>query len=347
MKSSVKRCEAQGDAGYIAVIDTETNWDGDLMSIGVVIAHRESFCAAAERYYIITPECHVFSLYGFALGAYKPATRCSRQEAVQDLRSFLDDYRVTDLFAYNARFDYQHTPELNDYIWHDIMRVAAYRQYNHSIPEDVACFSTGRLKSNYGVEPVLRWLLRDERYTETHNAMCDAKDELQIMALLDCPAEMYPSLQDSAAEKAASVTQEHRREQTREYLRKRGLLANAELVGYINSRSPVTFCCHACRNHWDVSYAKAMRGALLCPRCAPKPKPPKKKALSAEERFAEKEREFLRLISAKSGNSLRVLQYRGSTLKATAQCAACGYTWDIRPDHLKDRCYCPQCRKAK
>ena len=82
MKSSVKRCEAQGDAGYIAVIDTETNWDGDLMSIGVVIAHRESFCAAAERYYIITPECHVFSLYGFALGAYKPATRCSRQEAV-------------------------------------------------------------------------------------------------------------------------------------------------------------------------------------------------------------------------------------------------------------------------
>ena len=347
MKSSVKRCEAQGDAGYIAVIDTETNWDGDLMSIGVVIAHRESFCAAAERYYIITPECHVFSLYGFALGAYKPATQCSRQEAAEDLRSFLDDYRVTDLFAYNAKFDYQHVPELNDYVWHDIMRIAAYRQYNHTIPEDAECFSTGRLKSNYGVEPMLRWLLRDERYTETHNAMCDAKDELQIMALLDCPAEMYPSLQDSAAQKTASVTLEHRREQTREYLRKRGLLANAELVGYIDSRSPVTFCCHACRNHWDVSYAKAMRGALLCPRCAPKPKPPKKKALSAEERFAEKEREFLRLISAGSGNSLRVLQYRGSTLKATAQCAACGYTWDIRPDHLKDRCYCPQCRKAK
>lgn len=105
MKSSVKRCEAQGDAGYIAVIDTETNWDGELISIGVVIAHRESFCAAAERYYIITPECHMFSLYGFALGAYQPATRCSRQEAVQDLRSFLDDYRVTDLFAYNAKFD--------------------------------------------------------------------------------------------------------------------------------------------------------------------------------------------------------------------------------------------------
>ena len=50
MKSSVKRCEAQGDAGYIAVIDTETNWDGDLMSIGIVIAHRASFRAAAERY---------------------------------------------------------------------------------------------------------------------------------------------------------------------------------------------------------------------------------------------------------------------------------------------------------
>lgn len=347
MKSSVKRCQAQGDAGYIAVIDTETNWDGDLMSIGVVIARRASFCAAAERYYIITPECHVFSLYGFALGAYKPATQCSRQEAVEDLRSFLDDYRVTDLFAYNAKFDNQHMPELNDYIWHDIMRIAAYRQYNHTIPEDAECFSTGRLKSNYGVEPVLRWLLGDPLYRETHNAMCDAKDELQIMALLDCPAEMYPGLQDSAAQKTASVTREQRREQTREYLRKRGLLANAELVGYIDSRSPVTFCCHACRNHWDVSYAKAMRGTLLCPRCAPKPKPPKKKALSAEERFAEKEREFLRLISAGSGNGLRVLQYRGSTLKATAQCAACGYTWDIRPDHLKDRCYCPQCRKAK
>ena len=32
------------------------------------------------------------------------------------------------MFAYNANFDYKHLPELNSYIWVDIMKIAAYKQ---------------------------------------------------------------------------------------------------------------------------------------------------------------------------------------------------------------------------
>jgi hypothetical protein len=36
----------------------------------------------------------------------------------------------------------------------DIMRIAAYRQYNDKIPPSVECCKTGKMKRNYGVEPM-------------------------------------------------------------------------------------------------------------------------------------------------------------------------------------------------
>ncbi|MBS6163460.1 MAG: hypothetical protein KH847_06245, partial [Clostridiales bacterium] len=78
-------------------------------------------------------------------------------------------------------------------IWHDIMKIAAYKQYNTKIPESAKCCKTGRLKNGYGVENIMR-LLGNCRYIETHNALIDARDELEIIKLLGQPINIYPEL---------------------------------------------------------------------------------------------------------------------------------------------------------
>ena len=73
------------------------------------------------------------------------------------------------------------------------MRLAAYKQYNSAIPENAECCKTGQLKRGYGVEPILR-MLGKEMYYETHNALMDAMDELEIVRLLGHPVDMYPEI---------------------------------------------------------------------------------------------------------------------------------------------------------
>ena len=103
---------------------------------------------------------------------------------MKDLRDFLKSNDVTDIFAYNAIFDYRHLPELQYLDWYDIMKLAAYRQYNPKIPYNADCCGTGRLKSGYGVESIYRMLSGNMRYSELHNALTDAVDELEIMRML-------------------------------------------------------------------------------------------------------------------------------------------------------------------
>ncbi len=93
--------------------------------------------------------------------------------------------------AYNAKFDLNHLPELSDYTWCDIMKLASNKKYNPKIPANVECFKNGRMKSGYGVENILRMLLGTNRYNETHNAFYDAVDELKIVQLLGHPIDMY------------------------------------------------------------------------------------------------------------------------------------------------------------
>lgn len=179
---------------FFAVIDIETNWRNEVISIGVVIAHKETYHTITEKYYVITPECYRPAIYQAALDDYTPVITCKRENAISDLRSLLQEYCVKNIFAYSARFDYSHLPELNDFIWHDIICIAAYKQYNPSILECEECCSTGRLKSNFGAESIMRRLIKDESYFEKHNAMHDAKDELLIMQMIGYPVEKYPSM---------------------------------------------------------------------------------------------------------------------------------------------------------
>lgn len=168
-----------------AVIDTETNWNDEVMSIGVVIAGSDTKEKIDSVYYIIDPEYRVGGMYSHELRPDDKAARVAkRRQALKEIKEWLDTYNVRKLFAYNASFDRNHLPEYSSYEWYDIMRLAAYRQYNFAIPDSAECYKTGRMKWGYGVEDVLRMLSKDKRYCETHNAVSDAMDELEIMRLL-------------------------------------------------------------------------------------------------------------------------------------------------------------------
>lgn len=178
--------------GYFAVIDTETNWIDQVMSVGVVIADEDTMQLCDSCYYVLQPESQIGGMYEQVLfpSKLKPAV-CARQEALQQIDLWLKGYGVNRLFAYNAGFDRNHLPELSGYCWYDIMRLAAYRQHNPKIPEYADCFSTGRLKRGYGVEAMLRLLSGNYGYRETHNALYDAVDELKLMQLLRHKTEDY------------------------------------------------------------------------------------------------------------------------------------------------------------
>ena len=181
--------------GVFAVIDTETNWDDRVMSIGTVLGDAETFRPVAVKYHILTPEYLAGGMYEhmLLLDRLRPAP-CSRKQAMDELRRWFSENGVTSVFAYNACFDRGHLPELSGLDWYDILRLAAYRQYNDKIPACADCYATGRLKRSYGVEPMLRLLTGRGDYRETHNALCDALDELEIMRLLGHPVGDYPRL---------------------------------------------------------------------------------------------------------------------------------------------------------
>ncbi len=179
--------------GIFAVIDTETNWADQVMSIGTVIADADTFEPIEAKYHILPIECEIGGMYESTLFIETPVRPilCTRYDAITDLRVWFQQHGVHSIFAYNACFDRNHLTELQDYDWYDIMRLAAYRQYNPRIPATADCCSTGRLKRGFGVEPMLRLLSGNRTYHESHNAIYDAIDELKIMHFLSQPLTKY------------------------------------------------------------------------------------------------------------------------------------------------------------
>ena len=172
--------------GRFAVIDTETNWVDRVMSIGTVIADTDTLETVDAKYHVLPIECQVGGMYESTLFIETPVAPilCTRAEAIAQLRTWFQQHGVRSIFAYNACFDRNHLPELRDFDWYDIMRLAAYRQHNPKIPANADLCATGRLKRGYGVEPMLRLLSGSCTYRESHNAYYDALDELEIMRLL-------------------------------------------------------------------------------------------------------------------------------------------------------------------
>jgi hypothetical protein len=107
------------------------------------------------------------------------------------IKDFLKKHDIENIFAYSANFDYRHLPELKEYNWFDIMKVAAYKQYNPYLSRRLEYCNTGRLKTGYGVEDIMRMLTASRSYSEKHHALYDALDELKIMELIGLPLEKY------------------------------------------------------------------------------------------------------------------------------------------------------------
>ena len=156
------------------------------MSIGTVIANADTFTPSEAKYHILPIECEIGDMYEstpFIETPVRPIL-CTWAEAIADLRVWFQQHSVYSIFAYNACFDRNLLPEMRDFDWYDIMRLAAYRQFNPKIPAVTDCCSTCRLKRGFGVEPMLRLLSGDSTYHESHNTLFDAMDELDIMYLL-------------------------------------------------------------------------------------------------------------------------------------------------------------------
>lgn len=178
----------------IAVIDTETNIRNEVMSIGIVIAEDRNFEVIDSKYIIIKEAAKIGGMFSGVLYVDGLNTEeSSRKKAMEEIRQFLGRYKVSSIFAYNASFDAGHLPELCDFDWRDIMKLAAYKQYNKAIPRNAECCSTGKLKKGYGVDDILR-MLGEKNYSEIHNAMTDATDELRIMKYLGYPVGEYPGI---------------------------------------------------------------------------------------------------------------------------------------------------------
>lgn len=180
---------------YFAVLDTETNWKNEVMSLGLVIAN-QYFLPEVKCYYIFVPEYKVGGMFSKTLqnvqskGVNKYID--TRPKIIASIRNLFTQYGINAIFAYNARFDLSHLPELKDYKWHDIMRIAAYKQYNGKIPDDIECHShSGRIKRGFGVQPIYRMVTGNTDYKEKHNGYHDAEDELVIMQKLELPFEIY------------------------------------------------------------------------------------------------------------------------------------------------------------
>jgi len=167
------------------------------MSVGMVIADKRTFRPILKEYLMITPACNKAAMYSSALrytgerGKEYDEVAGSETEALALLSLMLNTLNIRLLFAFNASAD-RRMLELSDtYTWCDIADVAVYRQYNPKIPPEMPVFSTGRLKKGGSVQGIMRLLTGNKNYRETHNALQDALDELNMMALLQRPVEEY------------------------------------------------------------------------------------------------------------------------------------------------------------
>ena len=179
---------------YFAVIDTETNWNNEVMSIGVVIAEKDTFKKVDDLYFIVDPEYKIGGMFSMVLPVKGRAPKdilLTRKIVMEKFKEAFEKYGVKDLYAYNGSFDKNLLKELASYRWFDIMKIAAYRQYNEKIMERVLLLVARKMKRNYGVEPMMQLLSGNRRYTEVHNALYDAADELEIMRLLGKTLEEY------------------------------------------------------------------------------------------------------------------------------------------------------------
>ncbi|WP_341420669.1 hypothetical protein [Mesomycoplasma ovipneumoniae] len=183
---------------YIAVIDVETNYDSEIFSAGVVIADSANFQWFDKKYWVIKNNWKVGGMYIHKTFAPLPLefreeinVVQTHKEMITQLIRFLKSYKVKNWFSYTT-FDFKHLPELHKSFEHsDISIFTKSKQFNKHIPLNAELTKNGDLKRGWNAQDIYRMLTKDQSYIETHNALLDAMDELQIMELLGLDIETF------------------------------------------------------------------------------------------------------------------------------------------------------------
>jgi hypothetical protein len=185
------------------VIDLETNYSNEIMTAGLVISDDTDFEVQDMFYWIVdSSQIGVFSsqidhprLKDYPNIYHKGEIQCV-DKFEKSLTQVLTEAGVEHIFAYNAGFDRRLLPSLVEFKWVDIMSKASNINTNPFIPKELECFKTGRLKKGFGVEPIYRHVTGNKRYKETHNAVLDCLDELEIIKRLGYKVDGWDLMQD-------------------------------------------------------------------------------------------------------------------------------------------------------
>lgn len=117
-----------------------------------------------------------------------------------------------------------------------------------------------------------------------------------------------------------------------------------------NTSQPILLKCQICNQTWQEKYYRIGRGSAVCPTCHPeslikKEAKKKKPRISPEERNRLRIEKYAQKVKERSDGKLVIdeTSYTGSKEKVRVACELCGYSWELRADHLLARCFCPKC----
>jgi hypothetical protein len=175
----------------IAIIDTKTNYIDNAISVGVAIVNTNNWQLQQAQYYLISPELINNHQYDNLNIAHVYKSYFGQLSDVENhIRKLLSDYNVTNIYAYNATFVFQSLPGLQLYFWYDIMKIAAYKQYNKYLPQNIEYLENGRIKYGYGIKNIMEYLTQTY-FFYTNHALYDVLDEIRIMKMLELNIEEY------------------------------------------------------------------------------------------------------------------------------------------------------------
>ena len=133
---------------YFAVIDTETNWNNEVMSIGVVIAEKDTFKKVDDLYFIFDPEYKIGGMFSMVLpvkGRTPKDLLFTRKIAMEKFKEAFEKKYWEDLFYKKENGKYQ----LN--LWEAnrlIMLEAGIKEEHISMPGICTCCNPDLLFSH-------------------------------------------------------------------------------------------------------------------------------------------------------------------------------------------------------
>ncbi len=175
----------------IAIISVKTNSMGHAIAIGVAVIDANQWQLQQAQYYIISDELLCYYTYDNIYLSHVYKSYFGKLGDVENhIRKTLTKYQITNIYAYNAQFVCKTCPGLHMYYWYDIMKIAAYKQYNSYLPSNIDYLDNGRIKYKYNIPHIMEYLnISYFRYVD--HALYDVLDELRIMKTLNININTY------------------------------------------------------------------------------------------------------------------------------------------------------------